>query len=89
MALQEDQPSAHNHQPFKAYDREFYVLPTTHLVATIDDLTDMRDYNLENAEYMDEEDGATTNANIAPPVTSRYSATSTYDIYMVAPQGRS
>jgi hypothetical protein len=53
------------------------------LVATIDDLTDMLDYNSENAEYMDEEDVTVANAEVGPPVTGRWSATSTYDIYMV------
>ena len=55
MTIQEDLPSAFNHQPFEEYPKEFCIPPTTHLVATIDDLTDMLDYNLENTEYMDEE----------------------------------
>ena len=66
MTIQEDLPSAFSHRPFEAYNREFCVPPTTHLVATIDDLTNMRDYNSENAEYMDEEDVATANADVAP-----------------------
>ena len=37
MTIQEDLPSAFNHQPFEAYHREFCVPPTTHLIATIDD----------------------------------------------------
>ena len=78
-----DQPSAHNHQPFEAYCGEFSVPPTTHLVATVDDFTDMLDYNLENSEYMDDDGGATADTDAGPPVTGRWTATSTYDIYMV------
>ena len=66
MTIQEDLPSAHNHQPFEEYHREFYVPPTTHLVAIVDDLISMLDYNSENAEYRDEDSGATANTNIAP-----------------------
>ena len=50
MTIQEDMTSSHNHQPFEAYHGEFYVPPTTHLVATIDDLTYMLDYNSEDTE---------------------------------------
>ena len=67
MTIQEDLPFAHNHQPFEAYHEEFYIPPTTHLVATVDDLTDMLDYNSENVEYMDEDSGATSSTDVAPP----------------------
>lgn len=35
--------------------REFYIPPTTHLVATIEDLTDMLDNASEEAEDMDDD----------------------------------
>ena len=69
MAIQEDPPLACVQQPLEVDCREFYGPPTTHLVATIEDLTDMLDYTLENAEYMNENNGATANTDVAPPVT--------------------
>ena len=35
--------------------REFYVPPTTHFIATVDDLTDMLDYASEVLECMDDD----------------------------------
>ena len=70
MAIREDPPSACVQQPLEVNYREFYDPPTTHLVATVEDLTDMLDYISENAEYMDEDSGAMANTNAAPPVTS-------------------
>ena len=34
---------------------EFYVPPTTHFIATIDDLTDMLDYDSEDIDGMDDD----------------------------------
>ncbi|KAE8786145.1 hypothetical protein D1007_40048 [Hordeum vulgare] len=50
----------------------------THLVATVEYLTDVLDYATEEVEDMDDEanDPAATN-------TGRWTATSTYDVYMV------
>jgi hypothetical protein len=67
MALRDDPTSACVQQPFGADFREFYVPPTTHLVAAVKDLTNMLDYTSENAEYMDEDSGATANTDAAPP----------------------
>ena len=36
---------------------EFYVPPTTHFIATIEDLTDMLDYGSEDIDGMDDDAG--------------------------------
>jgi hypothetical protein len=63
--------------------REFCVPPTTHLVATVEDLTDMLDYASE--DYMDEDiDVPPLMApSLATSSTGKWTATSTYDVYMV------
>src|SRR4051812_13812769 len=53
--------------------------PTTHLIATVDDLTDMLDFGSEDFDGMDDEGGDEQES--AP--LGRWTATSSYDIYMV------
>ena len=60
---------------------EFYVPPTTHFIATIEDLTDMLDYDSEDIDSMDDKAGEEQAQN--PPFTGRWTATSSYDVYMV------
>ena len=62
-----------------------YIPPTTHLVDTIEDLTDMLDYASEEAEDMDEdiEIMPYTVASPTTPNMGKWTATSTYDVYMV------
>ena len=60
---------------------EFYVPPTTHLIATIEDLTDMLDYASKDIDGMDDDAGDKQSQD--PPFTRRWTATSTYDVYMV------
>ena len=43
----------------------------------------MLDYNSEISEYMYDDGGATVDIDVAPLVTGRWMAKSTYDIYMV------
>ena len=52
---------------------------TTHLVSTIDDLTDMLDFDSEDFDGMNDEAGDEPE----PPPSGRWTATSSYDIYMV------
>src|SRR4051812_26586020 len=59
-------------------DKEIRTPPTTHLVATVDDLTDMLDFGSEDIDGMDDDAGDKQE----PPPTERWSATSSYDIYM-------
>ena len=60
---------------------EFYAPPTTHLIATIEDLTDMLDYASEDIDGMD--DDADAEPSQVPPIMGCWTATSTYDVYMV------
>ena len=41
-----------------AENREFYFPPTTHFIATVEDLTDMLDYASEDIDGMDDDAGA-------------------------------
>ena len=60
-------------------DEELRCPPTTHLIATVDDLTDMLDFDSEDIDGMDD-DAAEEQE---PPPIGRWTATSSYDIYMV------
>ena len=60
---------------------EFYVPPTTHFIATVKDLTDMLDYASEDIDSMD--DDAEEEQSQNPPFTGCWTATSSYDVYMV------
>ena len=62
-----------------ADDEEIQSPPTTHLVATVDDLTDMLDFDSEDIDGMD--DDARDDQEPAP--TGHWKAPSSYDIYMV------
>ena len=62
-----------------ADDEEIQSPPTTHLVATVDDLTDMLDYDSEDIDGMDDDAGD----DQEPAPTGHWKATSSYDIYMV------
>ena len=63
----------------EADDREFHFPPTTHFIATIEDLTDMLDYDSEDIDGMDDDAGEEQE----PPHTGHWTTTSSYDIYMV------
>ena len=62
-----------------ADDKEIRCPPTTHLVATVDDLTNMLDFDSEDIVGMDDDVGDEQE----PPPTGRWTATSSHDIYMV------
>ena len=55
--------------------------PTTHFIAIVDDLTDVLDYGSEDIDGMD--DDADKEQGQDPPPTRRWTATSSYDVYMV------
>ena len=66
-------------QGWDSDDKEIQSPPTTHFVATVDDLTDMLDFNSEDIDGMDADEG-----DDEEPVHIRtWKATSLYDIYMV------
>ena len=62
-----------------ADDEEIQSPPTTHFVATVDDLTDMLDFSSEDIDGMDDDVGDEQE----PAPVGRWKATSSYDIYMV------
>ena len=62
-----------------ADDEEIRCPPITHLVATVDDLTDMLDFDSEDINGMDDDAGDESE----PPPTGRWTATSSHDVYMV------
>src|SRR4051812_23778291 len=66
-------------QDWDADDEEIRSPPTTHLVATVDDLTDMLDFDSEDIDGTDDDAGDEQE----PPPTGRWTATSSHDIYMV------
>ena len=62
-----------------ADDEEICCPPTTHLVASVDDLTDMLDFDSKDTNGMDDDAGEEQE----PVPTERWTATSSHDIYMV------
>ena len=64
---------------WEAEDEELRYPPTTHLIATIDDLTNMLDFESKDIDSMGDDAGEEQE----PPPTGRWTATSSYDIYMV------
>ena len=66
-------------QDWDADDEEIHRPPTTHLVATVDDLTDILDIDSKDIDGMEDDAGDEQE----PPPTGRWTATSSYDIYMV------
>ena len=64
---------------WEADDEEIRSPPTTHLIATVDDLTDMLDFDSEDIGGMDNDVGdEQETASIG-----HWKGTSSYDIYMV------
>ena len=66
-------------QDWDADDEEIRGPPTTHLVATVDDLSNMLDFDSEDINGMDDDAGDEEE----PLPTGHWTATSSYDIYMV------
>ena len=64
---------------WEADDEEIRTPPTTHLIATVDDLTNVLDFNSEDIDGMDDDVGEEQE----PTPKGRWTATSSYDIYMV------
>ena len=52
-----------------AESRKYYVPPTTHFIATVEDLTDMLDYGSEDIDGMDNDAGEEKAQS--PPFTGR------------------
>ena len=79
LSLSEDSWPNYVWLEWEAGDEEIRYPPTTHFVATVDDLTDMLDFDSEVIDGMD--DDAEDDQEPAP--MGHWKATSSYDIYMV------
>ena len=64
---------------WEAGDEGVRCPPTTHFIATVDDLTDVLDFDSEDIGSMDDDVGEVQE----PPLAGRWTATSSHDIYMV------
>ena len=74
MGYQGSQPNTIRFE-LEADNGEFRFPPTIHFIATVEDLTDMLDYSLEDIDDAGEEQ--------EPAPTGHWKTTSSYDIYMV------
>ena len=64
---------------WEAGDEGIRCPPTTHFIAMVDDLTDVLDFDSEDIDGVYDDAGEEEE----PPPTGRWTATSSYDIYMV------
>ena len=86
LSLEKDSQPNYVRFKLEADDGEFCFPPATHFIATVDDLTDVLDYGSEDIDGMD--DDADKEQGQDPPFTGRWTATSSYDVYMVdTPKG--
>ena len=67
-----------------ADDGESCFPPATHFIATVEDLTDTLDYDSEDIDGMDDDADEEQNQNLS--FTGCWTATSSYDVYMVDTQ---
>ena len=66
-------------QDWVADDEEICGPPTTHLVATVEDLTDMLDFDCEDIDSMDDDAGDEEE----PLPTGHWTSTISHDVYIV------
>ena len=86
LSLEKDSQPNYVQFELETDDEEFCFPPATHFIATVDDLTDVLDYGSEDIDGMD--DDADKEQGQDPPFTGRWTATSSYDVYMVdTPKG--
>ena len=64
---------------WEAGDEGIRCPPTTHFIATVNYLTDVLDFDSEDIDGMNDDAGEEQE----PPLTGRWTATSSYDMYMV------
>ena len=81
LSLEEDSQPNYVRFELEADDEEFCFPPAAHFIATVNDLTDVLDYGSEDIDDMD--DDANKEQGQDPPFTRRWTATSSYDVYMV------
>ena len=85
LAISDDRTSVYDQIWEKSGEAGIFSPPSTHLVATVEDLTDVLAYASEEATDMDEDVGETSETTPPPAIThtGTWAATSTYDVYMV------
>ena len=81
LVITEEQHPNYAQPGLGAESGEFYVPPTTHFVATIEDLTDKLDYGSEDIDGMDDDAGEEQAQN--PSFTGHWTIPSTYQVYMM------
>ena len=81
LVITEEQHLNYAQTGLGAESGEFYVPPTTHFIATVENLTDMLDYGSEDIDGMDDDAGEEQAQNTL--FTERWTTTSSYDVYMV------
>ena len=86
LSLEKDSQPNYVRFELETDDEEFCFPPATHFIATVGDLTDVLDYGSEDIDGMD--DDADKEQGQDPPFTGRWTATSSYNVYMVdTPKG--
>ena len=70
LSLEKDSQPNYVRFELEADDGEFCSPPTTHFIATIDDLTDVLDYGSEDIDGMDDDADEEHSQN--PPFTGRF-----------------
>ena len=84
LSLSGDSWPNHVRLEWEADDEEIRCPPTTHLIATVDDLTNMLDFDSEDIDGMDDDAGKEQE----PTPIGHGTATSSHDVYMVdTPKG--
>ena len=78
-SLSGDSGSNYVRLEWEAGDEGIRCPPTIHLITMIDDLTNVMDFEFEDIDGMDDDAGDVQE----PQLTGRWTATSSYDIYMV------
>ena len=81
FSLAEDSQPNYIRSELGADGGEFFFPPATHFIATVEDLTDTLDYDSEDIDGMG--DDAREEEAQNPPFTGCWTATSSYDVYMV------
>ena len=87
LSLEKDSQPNYVRFELETDDEEFLFPPATHFIPIVDDLTDVLDYGSEDIDGID--DNADKEQGQDPPFTGRWTATSSYDVYMVDTPKRS
>ena len=78
LSLLGDSRPNYDRLEWEAGDEGIRCPPTTHFIATVDDLTDVLDFDSEDIDGVDDYVGEEQE----PPPTGHWTATSSYDIYI-------